>query len=54
MSTEALDLWYLAHADHLRCDPVPRRISDVIFEAKGYPPRDPGNIFETARMMGES
>jgi hypothetical protein len=37
---EFVERWIAAHSDHLRNDPVSRRLSDVIFEGKGYPPRD--------------
>ena len=49
MNVDHLERWILAHSDHLRNDPAPRNRADVIFEGKGYPPRNPSNIFEPMR-----
>lgn len=34
-----VDLWYMAHCDHLRNDDQGRSVRDITFEAKGYKPR---------------
>lgn len=41
-----LEHWTRANTDTLRNDPQGRSWSVVMFEAKGYVPRKPGNIFE--------